>query len=523
MRSHNKKWRRALCIAATTAVLSATAAGPRFDISGFDVEGNTLLPPAEIAAVLAPFKGTGRDFDDVQRAVAALQAAYAKRGFNLVRVALPEQELDHGAVRLRVIETRIGHVDVTGNRFFDSDNIRRSVPQLVEGEKPDIGRISASLAQANENPAKRTTLALATGAEGEVDARLSVADERPWRLTLTADNTGEVPTGRTLVGLIYQNANVWGRDHVGSLQYSTTAEKPERVSVYGVGYHIPLYSLGDAIDLYANYSDIDSGTVLAGNFELQLSGRGTIAGGRYNHAFARVGEFQSALAAGLEHKAFENGALLLGFELGNDITVHPLSVTYSGSWKGALSDAAFMLGAIHNVPGGKNASDADFNNARLGARPAYNLVRYGATYGHTLPAQWQTHLGLLGQYSRDKLIPGEQFGAGGVASVRGFENRDIAGDSGYSASAEIYTPDGCTRWVGAFCRALGFFDAGHVTRNDPLPGEPSHASIASIGLGLRASMGRNALLQLDYGYVLDGGFAAQRGDSKFNFRVSLTY
>ena len=66
--------------------------------------------------------------------MAALQAAYAKRGFNLVRVVLPEQELDHGVVRLTVIETRIGRVIVEGNRFFDDANIRRSIPGLLGSE-----------------------------------------------------------------------------------------------------------------------------------------------------------------------------------------------------------------------------------------------------------------------------------------------------------------------------------------------------------------------------------------------------
>ncbi len=79
----------------------------------------------------------------------ALQAAYAKRGYALVRVALPEQELDAGVVRFQVVETRIGRVVVEGNTFHDEANIRRSLPALVEGTIPNISRISASLAQAN--------------------------------------------------------------------------------------------------------------------------------------------------------------------------------------------------------------------------------------------------------------------------------------------------------------------------------------------------------------------------------------
>jgi hemolysin activation/secretion protein len=513
----------ALACAITTAILSAQAAGPRFDISAFAVRGNTLLAGDEVQTILKPYTGPERDFADVQRAVAALQAAYERHGFNLVRVALPEQELDRGVVRIEVTETRIGKVSVEGNRYFDDANIRRSLPGLVQGAKPDVGRISASLAQANENPAKKTTLDLKSGREGEADAVVSVVDERPWRVSLDADNTGDAQTGRTLLGVVYQNADVAGRDQVASLQYTTTAERPRHVSVYGAGYHIPIYALGDSIDLYANHSDIDSAIVLAGAFDLRLSGRGTVAGVRYNHWFSRAGDFQSGIGAGIEHKAYRNGAVLLGVDLGGDVTVHPASVNWWGTWKGAGGDTTFTLSGVRNIPGGNNASDADFERARAGAKPGYALLRYGAAHNHPLPGDWQARVALQGQYSRDALVPGEQFGAGGVGSVRGFDNRDIAGDSGVGGTAEIYTPDLCARWSGAYCRALAFYDAARVTRNDALPGEPAHASIASAGLGLRAAYGRYAILRLDWGHVLDSGFGAVRGDNQVNFRLSLTY
>ena len=44
----------------------------------------------------------------------ALEAAYRERGYNVVTVELPEQELNGGVVQLRVVETRIGRVSVKG-------------------------------------------------------------------------------------------------------------------------------------------------------------------------------------------------------------------------------------------------------------------------------------------------------------------------------------------------------------------------------------------------------------------------
>jgi hemolysin activation/secretion protein len=72
----------------------------------------------------------------VQRALEALEAAYRERGFNVVTVELPEQELNGGVVQLRVVETKIGRVSVKNNQYFDEANIRRSLPALQEGSRP---------------------------------------------------------------------------------------------------------------------------------------------------------------------------------------------------------------------------------------------------------------------------------------------------------------------------------------------------------------------------------------------------
>src|SRR5205085_12638394 len=64
----------------------------RFEITRFDVSGNTLLPAAEVERAVAPFAGRNRDFGDVQRALEALEELYHARGYNVVTVQLPEQE-----------------------------------------------------------------------------------------------------------------------------------------------------------------------------------------------------------------------------------------------------------------------------------------------------------------------------------------------------------------------------------------------------------------------------------------------
>jgi hemolysin activation/secretion protein len=501
----------------------------RFDISRFQVDGNTLLDPAAVERVLAPYAGTGRDFGDVQMALEALEAEYRARGYNLVQVALPEQELNHGAVRLQVVETRIGRIRVEGNSHYDEANIRASLPGLREGRSPNLGEVSSSLRLANENPAKKTTLQLQGGGrDDEVDAVLKVADDKPWRIGASVDNSGNKTTGEAQLTVQYQHANLGGRDHVMSLQYTTAIENPSQVSVYGIGYHIPLYSLGDSIDLFASYSDVNSGTVLAGIVNLDVSGRGSVAGIRYNQVLRRVGDYESRLSYGLDHKAFENNISLQAVpnaQLGNDITVHPLSVTYAGSWAAAGSELSFSLSALHNIAGGDKGGGADFERARANASKNYKILRYNAAFGKALPNDWQLRFSLSGQQTGDALVPGEQFGAGGAGTVRGFAERDLSNDVGRLFSAEMYTPNlcGAIQGIASQCRALAFFDTAYVRRNEALPGEQRDASIGSVGLGFRLALGKAVSMQLDYGHVIDGGNTKSKGDDRLHVKLGVSY
>jgi hemolysin activation/secretion protein len=522
-----KKQSLALLYATAALAASASAAATesviRFDINRFDVQGNTLLPATEVARVVAPHTGRQRDFGDVQRALEALEAAYRAAGYSMVAVELPEQELEKGVVQFKVVQTRIGRIIVKDNRYVDEANIRRSLPALQPGQPPNMPRISAGLKLANENPAKKVTMKLASGElDDEVDATLAVADVSPWQASLNIDNSGTSQTGKTHLGFVLQQANLFGRDHVASLQYNTSAEKPGSVKVYGVGYHVPLYQQGAALDLYGSYSNVDSGTINAGLLNLAVSGRGAVYGARYTQPLSTTAGYESKLQYGLDYKDFRNSVLALGQELGNNVTVHPLSLTYLGNWSLAQGEAGWSLGLLRNIPGGKRGKQDDFSAARLGARDSYTILRASGSYSRVLAGDWQLRGILNGQYTSDALIPGEQFGAGGASSVRGFNEREVSNDSGAGANLELYTPNLCGT-LPLQCRALAFYDSAYVKRNKALAAELRSTAIASTGLGLRVLMNTAVNLQLDYGHVVRAGATARDGANRLHFRLGLSY
>ncbi|MCE5263844.1 MAG: ShlB/FhaC/HecB family hemolysin secretion/activation protein [Deltaproteobacteria bacterium] len=503
-----------LCAFFLFTALTAFAAGeqpdavPRFDIQGYKVEGNTLLPAGEIDPILSPFTGKDRDFGTVQEAIDALEQAYRERGFSMVSVILPEQELEGGIVRLKVHENRIGKILIEGNRNFDESNIRRSLPALKTGETPNLNAVSRSLRLANENPSKSVNLQLANGEkENEIDANIKVADERPWKIGISADTTGDKETGRSRMGILAQHDNLFDRDQLLTLQYITSPEELDKVHIYSLGYRAPLYSLGASVDVIAAHSNVDSGTISAATDSLAVSGKGTILGLRYNQVLTRIGNYEHKLILGLDYRAYENDINFLGNQLGNNVTVHPLSLTYTGSQMGEKLNSFFYFTGLQNLPGNWDGRDTaeDVRNARFGAPKGYNILRYGVNLTYAVGADWQARALINGQYTNDPLVPGEQYGIGGATTVRGFAEREFANDRGYSGSVEIYSPDLSRLFgVNAFrSRLLAFYDRGVVTRVDPLPGETTKTEIGSIGPGLRITDGKKFSVSVDCGFVVD--------------------
>jgi hemolysin activation/secretion protein len=293
--------------------------------------------------------------------------------------------------------------------------------------------------------------------------------------------------------------------------------------VYGAGYHIPFYTLGDSLDFYGSYSDVNAGTINVGvGVDLAVSGKGTVVGARYNHNLLKVGDYESKVMVGFDYKDFQNNVSTVGADstaLGNQVTVHPVSLTYAGSWSPVGNIVSFYVSGFRNIPGGSNGGSADFS--AVSADKNYSMLRYNATYQKVLPQDWQLRFALNGQITSNSLIEGEQFGAGGANTVRGFLEREIANDQGRTTNLELYTPNVCSG--GAQCRLLGFYDTGYVSRNNALADEITSESIGSIGLGARVVRAPYIVLQADAAHVVEGTTVSPKGSNRLHFRVVFTY
>ncbi len=513
-----------LVFSAASVAQDAVAPPPKFAIEKFEVIGDTVLGAETVQRLVSPFTGKNKDFSDVQRALEALEGAYRDRGYGVIQVALPEQDITRGVVRFNIVQPKIGKVTVEGNEHFSTENVRRSLPSVKEGETPNSSDIARNLQIAAEHPVKQTNVLLRSGAnEGLVDVNVKVIDDRPWRLVGTLDNSGTEETGKWRLGVGFQHTNLFDRDHSLSVQYITSPGHFNEVAIYGLGYRIPYYRLNSSLDVFAGYSDVDSGTV-QGLFN--VSGKGSIYGARWNYYLPKWQDVEQKVFLGLDYRAFQNNVTLAGVGFVPDITVRPISLGYAGLLRMSASEWSFNAAVARNIPGSQDGGDADFQATRLGANPDYTILRYGTSYVHAFRNEWQGRIAYVGQYTQDSLVPGEQFGIGGADTVRGYLPRQAANDRGYATQLEVYTPNFAAatglndKWR---TRLVGFYDFGAVSRNNALPGEQTGKYLASTGVGLRMSFGKSVNLRVDVAQILKAFGNRETDDQRVNASIAIIY
>ncbi|MCB1382471.1 MAG: ShlB/FhaC/HecB family hemolysin secretion/activation protein [Notoacmeibacter sp.] len=143
---------------------------------------------------------------------------------------------------------------------------------------------------------------------------------------------------------------------------------------------------------------------------------------------------------------------------------------------GLVATAGWRRGAI---PLGEDDGDDSFWHLRA----SYGTAQPLPAVHHDLSYRFEIN----GQYSPYRLPSVEEFYLGGKTSLRGYRFAEASGDSGIAGIFELR--HSWAEGAGPFSSLSvhAFFDAGHVVNNSPGKAETKRVTLASAGLGFRAS------------------------------------
>lgn len=498
------------------AATPPTPPEPTLNIQRYQIDGDSPLTAEETRSLLAPFLGEQRTMGHIEGAARALERAMRERGFAFHRMFVPAQKPAGGEVRLQVLRFTLGTVEVTGNQHFSAENIRRSLTSLKEGEVPEVHVLGRDVSASNVNPAKRISVVFRESSKaGAVDAQVRVADTAPlsYFASLTANQAvsgnGPAQNVQRLSGG-FQHANLWGRDHVATLSYTTDPGHISSVSLFGAFYQMPLYGTGMTLSASFTSSDINSGRVQQGAGVFDVSGSGQFIGIRLARALNRSSTLQQTLGIGLDERYFENSSTFNGAQILPDVGSRVLSLQYQFHDEPGWGSLSGNLDYAVNIGGGAGNSNA--NHAANGGNKNWDAWRFNLEAA-IRSGDWLYSARLKGQFAGKALVSGEQIGLGGANSLRGFTDRVVSGDHGHQWNLEAMGP----ALGGWQIRPVLFVEGGQVHARASGQSE----SLMSAGAGLRLSH-QGMQLALDLAQVLERN-SAQASGRPLRLHLALSY
>ena len=523
-----------------------------FSVITFIVEGSDLLPKEKIDQILEPYKGFAQKIEDIDKARAGLEKAYHDLGYPTVLVVVPEQSVETGTVRLNVVETKLGEVTVTGNRWFSTERILEKVPSLRSGWLLYEPTLTKELDKLNSNPDRQGSPVLKPGKEqGTVDLEMKVTDRIPLHAKLSGDNRGPISTPSNRMLAEVQYTNLWHREHILTVQTVQTPTDWGAVQTYGFTYAAPLphdqlFSLYFAKTIS---NSVLGGTALpvGGGGDIGVAGNATVAGVRYTIPFPTLHAFHHQVTLGMDFKHLETTSATFPGGLGNAVVLSPIqytpmSLSYSGYAQdsyGLTSGSAGIKGyAAGMIPGGDkedfggNPSDPlNQPGNRKGSTGTFVVLQGSLDRYQALPEEFSLMAHVDGQWANEPLIPAEEYFAGGLDTVRGYNQFEAIGDNAVRFRVEGLTPTfpialdrGVNPRLRLDVKFAAFYDAAFLWVRQPQPGQIDRFQLEGVGGGLRAALAPfNLKLHLDQGFALRDASITKKGDTFVHFAVEIGF
>jgi hemolysin activation/secretion protein len=330
-------------------------------------------------------------------------------------------------------------------------------------------------------------------------------------------------------------------------------------------FRLPPPSGQASLTIFASHATIDTGlTTLSQRDILSVPGVISISekdvqvdltknndiGTRLNVPLQTTADFHSGFSTGFDYKNYaltSNKTNLFLFtlitqdEFGNpqppvtstvaspvpttDSTLNyiPLALGYDAAWR--LPRATIAFGLAGSVNAWYSGSDRDIKKlANSTEATGYWLtLDPNLMVDFTVYTNWVLSLHANGQWADEPLISNEQFGAGGVSSVRGYQEGAVFGDTGWHVSLEQKTPPHVVGTVYGHTpltiRGSVYMDYADTYLLDP-QGRQASTGLWGTGFGIVGSVGSHWEARFLFSVPLLTASTTTKFEPYFNFGLT---
>ncbi len=492
-----------------------------FDIQEVRLTGASLIAPAEQQILLGAFLGRCLGSAQLNDILKIITAYYLDRGFVTARAYLPEQDLADGVLQIMVIEGVLEGLD--SSALASERELAMAFPGKA-GAILNLRELEQLVDQMGRLPSRQVQLELLPGEEiGGSRVRLQGERSKPWQVALGRHNDGQRSTGEqqwdisllwdSPLGLADQLRLRGGSDTVSDRWRHSASQS----LFYGVPYGWWTFDYNYSQNYYRARNQ-------AAGFSFASDGESKRHQFNAERVVHRDTTSKSALNLGLAHLRTRNyiESTLL------DASSHRLSEFQLGLNHGRRVGPAF-INLDAGWQRGIGAFDAQRNGDPRGSQPVARYNKYTLTASYLQPFRlWDQAFSVdslfYGQRSEDVLFGPQRMSVGGQASVRGFKEQSLAGDSGFYWRNNLRWRYPVNHsWLRPAFNELGItlgYDLGQIRSTVHNPGQSGRMTGNALELSLR---GKHLATSLTFAHSLDRPAALARDEHPVYFRFDVFF
>jgi len=465
-------------------------------VSRFEVTGSTVFRSEEFAEVTEPFTNRPLSFAELLQVRDEITKYYVDRGYITSGAFLPPQTMQEGVVEIAVIEGKVEEIDVQVKGRLHPGYVRSRV-ELGAKTPLQVDRLVQALQLLQLNPLiENLSAELAAGTRSSTSLlEIEVTSAPTFSTVLKLDN-GRVPsvgTDRRQVAL--REASLLGLGDALTLSYTNTDGSN---ALDEASYRIPINARNGTLGLFFKSSESE---VIEEPFD-QLDIESDSRDYEISYRQPLIETPTKELALGLIAARRESDTRLLDapFPLSpganEDGETRVTAIRFFQEWTNRGREEVFAVRSQFSV--GIGAFAATVNDEPPDSR--FFSWRGQLQYLRVLGRDAALLLRADVQLAPETLLPIEQFGLGGINSVRGYRQDAILADNGIFASVEARLPIARISEWDTVLQFTPFFEIGTGWNSDRANPEPNN--LYSVGMGLRLEVARKLTARFDWGIPL---------------------
>ncbi|HOO51051.1 MAG TPA: ShlB/FhaC/HecB family hemolysin secretion/activation protein [Alphaproteobacteria bacterium] len=467
----------------------AGAENLKFTLQGIEIEGLSVYTPSEIQSLYASKIGTNVSLAEIYAIASELTKKYRNDGYILTQVVVPPQTIASGTVKLRVVEGKVNKVQVQGDVLGQSSLISEYAKRLESAGALNNRELERDLLLINDLPGVTAQGVLSPSREVVGASDLTIFVERnPFDAHIGIDNYGSRYLGRwEATGNISANSLLGMNELLGlTLAYAPSDQGLEPELTFGEAMaQFPIGSCGTKLSFKLGVTQTEPG---AGLDEFDIKGHAKYAGVEIEHPIVRTRDFNITSTLGFDLRSTKTKSNV-------DFTrIDDLSVVRLGGhmdWVDTAINAAVTnidLEVSQGVSWFGASDEGDSNISRPAGDPQFTKVTASVSRLERVINNVALKTSIMGQMSDSPLLSAEEFGVGGGLIGRGYDPSELVGDDGFGASLEVQWSNPFQQTIVSDYTLYGFYDFGRVWNDDASTADGRAESLASIGLGIRATI-----------------------------------